>query len=259
MEIAPATKTFLALRIAVRSWRSSGSLPAILLAMFSCAGCVPVPAAQIQVETGRPSWTNVYRMHPGTSVLLNNAKLTPGAVRTTKAADVCSGESTRDFRKTTAAMKAAVYKAYGVARTRTLPGDPVPADAKKPYFEIDHLISLELGGADDVKNLWPQPYYQHPGAHEKDAVENYLHRKVCGGQINLTDAQKAIANDWYDVYLQMQKEKESAELMRAEPQWDGDAEMWRCAAGLKVPAVTFAGWRCVPEAEEPREQWAKLD
>jgi hypothetical protein len=71
-------------------------------------------------------------------------------------------------------------------------------------YEEDHLISLELGGSpDDPRNLWPEPYGAHPGAREKDAVENYLHRQVCSGAMTLTDAQQAIARDWYKVYLEM--------------------------------------------------------
>ena len=59
--------------------------------------------------------------------------------------------------------------------------------------ELDHLVSLELGGANDAANLWveagsiPNP---------KDAVENALNKAVCDGQVSLRDAQQAIAADW---------------------------------------------------------------
>ncbi len=42
-----------------------------------------------------------------------------------------------------------------------------------------------------------------PGAHEKDKVENYLHRQVCGGQMTLAAAQKQIASDWLSVWDQI--------------------------------------------------------
>ena len=75
-----------------------------------------------------------------------------------------------------------------------LPGEPSD-------YELDHDIPLELGGCGDcLTNLWMEPL-THPGAHEKDRVENYLHRAVCDGQITLADAQMAIARDWYSVYL----------------------------------------------------------
>lgn len=66
-------------------------------------------------------------------------------------------------------------------------------------FEIDHLISIELGGANSDANLWPQPVDAKDlvGFHEKDKVENALHRKVCSGEISLPAAQQCIARDWY--------------------------------------------------------------
>ena len=60
--------------------------------------------------------------------------------------------------------------------------------------ELDHLISLELGGApSDVRNLWVEPgKIPNP----KDTVENKLKSAVCSGLIPLTTAQTAIAGDW---------------------------------------------------------------
>lgn len=68
-------------------------------------------------------------------------------------------------------------------------------------YELDHLISLELGGnPTSPANLWPEAYLPVPGAHEKDKVENYLHSQVCGGQVTLAAAQKVIATDWQSVW-----------------------------------------------------------
>jgi hypothetical protein len=53
--------------------------------------------------------------------------------------------------------------------------------------EIDHLIPLELGGSNDVKNLWPQPQDPRPGSFEKDSLENDLHHRVCNGEMSLTN------------------------------------------------------------------------
>ncbi|HET8999537.1 MAG TPA: hypothetical protein VFP86_07830 [bacterium] len=64
-------------------------------------------------------------------------------------------------------------------------------------YELDHLISLELGGnPTSPRNLWPEPYSPTPGAHEKDKVENYLHQQVCGGLMTLAEAQRIISTDW---------------------------------------------------------------
>jgi hypothetical protein len=71
-------------------------------------------------------------------------------------------------------------------------------------YEEDHLISLDLGGSPtDPRNLWPQPYSPKPGAREKDVVENYLKKQVCEGAMTLSEAQQAIATDWYKTYTEI--------------------------------------------------------
>jgi len=66
---------------------------------------------------------------------------------------------------------------------------------------LDHLVALELCGAQaDAANLWPEPWTGDGNAHEKDAVENYLHAEVCQGTIELAEAQRMIASDWLAVY-----------------------------------------------------------
>jgi hypothetical protein len=71
-------------------------------------------------------------------------------------------------------------------------------------YELDHLIPLELGGCPDCQeNLWLEPYDPRPGARQKDRVENFLHREVCSGAMPLEDAQKAIASDWYKIYIRI--------------------------------------------------------
>jgi hypothetical protein len=66
------------------------------------------------------------------------------------------------------------------------------------YYEYDHLVSLELGGApNDARNLWPEP---GTSPNPKDSLENRLHRLVCAGQIKLAAAQLAIARDWVAAY-----------------------------------------------------------
>jgi hypothetical protein len=62
------------------------------------------------------------------------------------------------------------------------------------------LISLELGGSNDISNLWPEAADPTPGFHQKDQVENYLHKQVCEGKLSLKQAQQEIATDWLRVY-----------------------------------------------------------
>ncbi len=59
-------------------------------------------------------------------------------------------------------------------------------------YELDHLVSLELGGAPrDVRNLWPERNYNI-----KDQVENAANRAVCAGRLTLPEAQRGIALNW---------------------------------------------------------------
>jgi|SRR5579859_3134426 len=140
--------------------------------------------------------TATYRYH-GPAVL-NDLSVTPGKVRTTNAKEVCYGGSTSQYRHTTEKEKNQVYEWYGAK--------------KKPGIccEVDHLVSLELGGADEVENLWPEPYSPKPGAHEKDLVENWLHKEVCAGRMPLTQAQAKISQDWYAVFLMMHERAQAA-------------------------------------------------
>jgi 5-methylcytosine-specific restriction endonuclease McrA len=121
---------------------------------------------------------------------LPNHKLTPGAIRTRNAKEICSPKfHTKPYRKTTLAMKREVCTAYHVKIK--CPG---------PAQEIDHLVPLELGGMDAESNLWPQSY---PAAHQKDLVENRLHKMVCGGTISLEEAQRMLMTDWYAAYKKL--------------------------------------------------------
>lgn len=76
-------------------------------------------------------------------------------------------------------------------------------------YEIDHLISLEIGGANSVSNLWPQPYNVRMGAREKDKLENRLASLVRkelsvrgpdAASALLAQFQHEITSDWIACY-----------------------------------------------------------
>lgn len=55
--------------------------------------------------------------------------------------------------------------------------------------EVDHRVSLELGGSNDISNL----RYQAPGLSAlKDREENRLHRAVCTGKLSVDAAQQQL-------------------------------------------------------------------
>lgn len=110
---------------------------------------------------------------------------------------VCATKWGKDHRAVTAAMKRQVFENYGLSGNH----DPsCKTDAHGRHFEIDHLISRELAGADDVKNLWPQCYSGTWNAVMKDRLENRLHKLVCDGTMQLEQAQDAISSNWIEAY-----------------------------------------------------------
>jgi hypothetical protein len=124
--------------------------------------------------------------------VLPDPKLTPGEVFADATKDdVCTPGWAREHRHVTDSDRAKVYAEYpDSARTCLCLG------GAGNCCEVDHLIPLELGGSNDLKNLWPEPEEPRPGDGEKDSLENTLHELVCKGEMPLADAQKCIASDW---------------------------------------------------------------
>ena len=112
----------------------------------------------------------------------------PGAVLTNDASIVCVSGYTKKVRDVTTATKKKVFKEYSIAWSA------------HGNYEVDHIISLELGGSNDISNLFPESYLISNGARVKDTLENYLHSQVCSGAMSLTDAQKVISGDWTVAY-----------------------------------------------------------
>jgi hypothetical protein len=99
---------------------------------------------------------------------------------------VCQVGWASSHRDVPEAERHAVFAAYGVPY------------AQRGGYELDHLISLELGGDNGQANLWPQPHDRAgvPGSQTKDGLENRLHELVCSGQVDVATAQHAIATNW---------------------------------------------------------------
>jgi hypothetical protein len=70
---------------------------------------------------------------------------------------------------------------------------PAYHEPQSRQTELDHLVSLELGGSNDATNLWPE---YPPTPNPKDKVENALHAAICDGRVKLAAAQNAIASNW---------------------------------------------------------------
>jgi hypothetical protein len=130
------------------------------------------------------------RAHAPEGEFAPNAALTPGGVRPLTRDAVCS---TPDRDQTgpviSASVAQEVFRRYGIR-------NPRPRS-----YEVDYLIPPALGGSDDSRNLWPQPYSAGVwNARVKDALEDRLTSMVCAGNLDLSTAQRDLARDWIAAY-----------------------------------------------------------
>ena len=118
----------------------------------------------------------------------------PGAYYTGLTASVLcsSGFHTSTIRNVPDSEKHAVEAEYGM-----------PPGAYGSTIEIDHIVSLELGGSNDIANLFPEPGSGPASYHAKDKLENKLHALVCTGAMALRAAQRGIAANWQGLYRQV--------------------------------------------------------
>ena len=145
--------------------------------------------------TGTPHWgvqsrTSGCMAHDG----LPDSACTPGdIIASATKSEICKQGYASSVRNVPESEKQQAYAEYGITHHGT------------GQYEVDHLVSLELGGSNDISNLWPELASPTPGFHQKDKVENYLHDQVCSGAISLQQAQVEIATNWLAVYNQMPK------------------------------------------------------
>lgn len=144
----------------------------VVLAQCPTLADVPAPGSCTVSDAGVPSCA------PGAHDVDDPDTLCPprGSGVTT-AARRCTFDSA--FRK-------AMARAYGVERCG----------------EVDHRLSLELGGSNSIANLWCEPA---PEFHAKDAVEDHLHAAYCSGQLSLEAARALLLDGWRSVYAGMKR------------------------------------------------------
>jgi hypothetical protein len=129
-----------------------------------------------------PAWAD--------STVIPDPTLTPGAVRTTDVGEICS-TGTRQLRHWDRARDDRIMAEYGLAA------------GPHPHFEVDHLVPLGIGGADDDANLWPEPRRSvEPqwNAERKDKLEWRMREMICAGELDVAEAQRMMAEDWVEAY-----------------------------------------------------------
>ncbi len=157
------------------SWRFSAAILAI--------ACFATLAGYLT----SPSWFGPQGVRAAT-VMVPDPQLTPGATVFMTREQVCHAGNDKNA-VVPADVRKKVFAAYGIA-----------SGASRDY-EVDYLITPALGGADDVRNLWPESYSAVVwNARVKDALEDRMRELVCSGQLDLPTAQREIATDWIGSY-----------------------------------------------------------
>jgi hypothetical protein len=113
---------------------------------FNLDGTASTPLQAVSLPPPQSCTTRMSNGFP-----LPDPNCTPGAVNPTLTVDVLQN---RDFRTgcvrshaTTEEEKATTYEWYGIVH-------PAHNSGATQTCELDHLISLELGGADTLDNIW---------------------------------------------------------------------------------------------------------
>jgi len=158
----------------------------------------------------------------GPAYLYPNPTLTPGAILTTDASTICTPGYASSVRNVSTATKKQVYAEYSVSY-------PQPTGA----YEVDHFIPLEIGGSNDLANLWLEAATPTPGFHQKDQFENFEHQQVCKGSISVAEAQSRMTSDWY---LYWEEEVEGATATASAPVQTASAVPQVTAAEVSSPA-----------------------
>ncbi len=176
-------------------WRASAASAFATLLRFRWATLV-LPLLLVLMSVGffsgglfQSARTRILFSSPQTPVV-PDPRLTPGEAALVSKTEVCEGNAQSEQpQHIPEALKQAVLAEYG------LQGAPQGA------YEVDFLITPELGGSTSIRNLWPQAYLGRTwNAHVKDALEERLHTLVCRGDLDLSTAQREIATNWVDAY-----------------------------------------------------------
>jgi len=177
----------------------------------SQATCTHCPVASVQPKASQPlgksDTSHGCKTGMKNSLPVPDPVCTPGAVNPTVTVQVLKNSAfrtgcVRDC-VTSESEKSVTYQWYGIPH-------PSNNEGASQTCELDHLVPLELGGADTLDNIWPQcgpPDVQLAQRYfkQKDMVENYLANQAKTGKMNLAKAQAAIAADWTQFLSQATK------------------------------------------------------
>lgn len=165
------------------SWRGRWSQAATL--RYAGAGLVVALLALLIYSRPQFEFRQAIHIVP---VSFPEPSLTPGVTLAVNLEQICRSARPKN-RIVPVSLQRKVFEEYGIP------------SAEPRAYEVDYLITPALGGADDIRNLWPQSYSPAVwNARVKDALEDRLHDLVCEGQLDLATAQHDISSDWIAAY-----------------------------------------------------------
>lgn len=121
--------------------------------------------------------------------------MTPGDVSNTSRDEICHPDYGRSAAEVPAKLRYRVLINYGLGGY-----DHAGFCTGSSGCVIDHLVSVELGGSNDIRNLWPLPSEGPWNAADKRRLAAELHARVCAGTLPLAQAQAMLAGDWITAY-----------------------------------------------------------
>ena len=170
---------------------STGGLRRLEIALFhQPQGLLYAELAIIVLAVCLITWRGVRSVDGLSEATLEpNHVLTPGATRPVTLAEICPLNDDDLDPDVEPSKRQTVFEAYGLK-----------SKVRGKDYQVDYLINPQLGGTNDIKNLWPEPYSNVWNARAKDTLERRLHQMVCERQIDLQSAQREIAADWIAAY-----------------------------------------------------------
>lgn len=99
--------------------------------------------------------------------------------------DLCKRGYASSVKAISAKTKDAVFSAYTIA------------EFDRKQYTLDRFAPINLGGTNDVQNIWPQPTKD---VSSKNKVESFLFEEMCSGRITVSESQELASTNWQKVY-----------------------------------------------------------
>jgi hypothetical protein len=194
---------------------------------------------QLLIDGTAPDPSEVMGTESGV-FLLPRADLTPGITQPITVSEICGANRFGRTRPIPASVHQRVFQSYHADYRRAA------------EYELDHLITPELGGTQDARNLWPQPYSRTAwNAYVKDELELHFHRLICDGKLDFATAQREMATDWISAYKRYFKTEKPLRDYAMSPLTERDTEFLLSEleeAGLLYRSDDLRGGESPPSA-----------